>query len=290
MSTGLDFMYPPDDPPAFARAARGIGHTFVMRYVAAPGNPKIVTPAEVAAYRMAGLAIGIVFEEGQWRPREGDLAGRADGIAARDQAKAAGLPAGWPIFGAVDFDPLDSELPTVASYLSAGGFECYGNAKTCQYMSDRAVCRHFWQHDWGGGDFAAKHLHQHGGTMDVGGVNCDLNVEFSAGCCIWGLPTASILPEDDDLLTFTDSTGHYRCDPSGAVYAFDPHGKPGGRYLGGLDYHPKDPRDWNAGAGKPNGPPFIFGPTPEGGYVITTRDSAGAFHSYVFPPDGSLIR
>lgn len=90
--------------------------------------------------------------------------------------------------------------------------------------------------------------------------------------------------EEDDMLCFTDATGHYRCDPDGAVYAFTPRGAPGGRYLGGLNIHPA----WQAGQGLPNGPPFIFGPTPEGGYVITTRDAQGGFHPYVFPPDGSL--
>jgi N-acetylmuramoyl-L-alanine amidase len=92
--------------------------------------------------------------------------------------------------------------------------------------------------------------------------------------------------EEDDMLTFTDSTGHYRCGPDGAVYAFTLRGAPGGRYLGGLNIHPS----WQAGAGLANGAPFIFGPTPEGGYVITTRDDAGNFHPYVFPPDGSLAK
>jgi N-acetylmuramoyl-L-alanine amidase-like protein len=97
--------------------------------------------------------------------------------------------------------------------------------------------------------------------------------------------------EEDDMLTFTDGNGHFRCGPDGAVYAFDLHGHPGGKrstgidlYLGGLNVHPA----WQAGAGTPNGAPFIFGPTPEGGYVITTKDGGGNFHPYVFPPDGSL--
>jgi len=99
--------------------------------------------------------------------------------------------------------------------------------------------------------------------------------------------------EEDAMLCFTDGNGHFRCDPDGGVYAFDLHGNPGGKrptgvdlYLGGLNIHPA----WQAGQGKPNGAPFIFGPTPEGGYVITTRDVGGGFHPYVFPPDGSLAK
>lgn len=104
-------------------------------------------------------------------------------------------------------------------------------------------------------------------------------------------PVPQPSPEEDAMLCFTDGNGHFRCDPDGAVYAFDLHGNPGGKrptgidlYLGGLNIHPA----WQAGLGKPNGAPFVFGPTPEGGYVITTRDAGGEFHPYVFPPDGSL--
>ena len=99
-------------------------------------------------------------------------------------------------------------------------------------------------------------------------------------------PVSQPSTEEEDVLTFSDATGHYRCEPDGAVYAFDPHGKPGGRYLGGLNIHPA----WQAGKGQVNGPPFMFGPTPEGGYVITTKDAQGQFHPYVFPPDGSLAK
>jgi hypothetical protein len=92
--------------------------------------------------------------------------------------------------------------------------------------------------------------------------------------------------QEDAMLGFTNTRGTFRCDYSGAIYTFDDHGNAvdGGRYLGGLNNHP----EWNAGGGASNGPPFAFGPTPEGGYFITTRDLGGSFHSYVFPPDGSL--
>jgi lysozyme len=101
----------------------------------------------------------------------------------------------------------------------------------------------------------------------------------------------SVGEEEDDMLQFTDERGTFRCDSSGAVYTFDAQGSPadGGRFLGGLNGH----ADWNAGAGKANGAPFAFGPTPPDaqgrkGYFITTRDANGTFHPYAFPGDGSL--
>jgi lysozyme len=126
----------------------------------------------------------------------------------------------------------------------------------------------------------------------VDGISGDVDVSMWLGTdAEWAAYMGESQPvvqgqEEEDELTFTDSTGHYRCDPDGAVYAFNLDGSPGGRYLGGLNNHP----DWHAGGGQANGPPFIFGPTAAGGYVITTRDAGGSFHPYVFPPDGSLAK
>ena len=134
--------------------------------------------------------------------------------------------------------------------------------------------------------------HGMGGTAWGGHVGCPGDLIKAQRPAILSAVTQRLNPqpvahgEEDDVLSFTDATGHYRCEADGAVYAFKPDGSPGGRYLGGLNNHPQ----WQAGAGTANGPPFIFGPTPQGGYVITTRDAGGQFHPYVFPPDGSLAK
>lgn len=300
MIQGIDYAWGRPDPGAVKRA----GYAFVLRYLAT-GGPitmgKVIGLAERQALHAAGLGVGLVWETYANRPLEGAPAGTADGQAARSLARDLGFPDGFPIFGSVDFDPPPTQYPTIAAYLQAGNFECYANAGTCQYMADHGICRHFWQHDWGGGTFGGRHLHQRG-QIELAGAQVDVNDAYET-CCIWfpgqsqpvpqPHPLPESLPEEDTMLCFTDGNGHFRCDPDGAVYAFDLHGNPGGKrstgvdlYLGGLNIHPS----WQAGQGKSNGAPFVFGPTPEGGYVITTRDAQGEFHSYVFPPDGSLAK
>jgi hypothetical protein len=281
------------DPAGFAKAAKAAGFAAVLRYLPLPpgtlqsDNVGRLTAEEVAAYHAAGLGIGIVWETTQYRPIMGAAGGSVDGFQARAAANALGFPPKHPIFGAVDFPPTPGQLPLVTAYLQTAGFEPYANGPTLTHLQ----ARHSWMHNWGGSDFADPHIHQQGGQVTIAGVACDLNDCYHDDC-IWWPPNPQPVPqpsqpvEEDDMLGFTNDKGTFRCDSSGAVYTFDSHGAAvdGGRYLGGLNSHP----DWHAGAGQPNGPPFAFGPTPEGGYFITTRDAQGGFHPYVFPPDGSL--
>jgi len=93
--------------------------------------------------------------------------------------------------------------------------------------------------------------------------------------------------EEDYVLSFVHPYDgpwkgyQYRTDPSGAVYVFDASGHPDGNaqtYFGGLNTHVGD---WHAGAGQPNGPPFMFGPLPDGNcYYFVTQDAAGQLHYY----------
>jgi hypothetical protein len=179
---GVDYAWGRPDPGAIKRA----GYAFALRYLAAGGPStmgKVIGLAERQALHAAGLGVGLVWESYANRPLEGAGAGLADGIAAWTLAEGLGFPPGFPIFGAVDSDPPASQYPVIADYLRAAGFECYANAGTCQYMADHGVCRHFWQHDWGGGTFAGRHLHQRG-QITLAGAQVDVNDAFEV-CCIW---------------------------------------------------------------------------------------------------------
>ncbi len=182
MMQGVDYAWGRPDPTAIRQA----GYLFALRYLATGGpsvSGKVIGLAERQALHAAGLGVGLVWETYANRPLEGTAAGNADGLAARAQAKALGFPDGFPIFGAVDFNPPSSQYPTIAAYLQAAGFECYANAGTCQYMSDHGICRHFWQHDWGGGTFEGRHLHQRG-QINLAGAQVDVNDAYET-CCIW---------------------------------------------------------------------------------------------------------
>ena len=170
---GLDYSSSLSDPAGFARAAKAAGYTFVVRYLAPLPNQKVLTAAELAALHAAGLGVGLVSEKGYGKAALGGAAqGSIDGPEARAQATALGFPPDHPIFGAVDFDPTPDQLPTIAAYLGAAGFEPYGNGAVCTYCLAHGFS-HFWLMDWGGHDFADPHIHQQGGQVDFRGENPD---------------------------------------------------------------------------------------------------------------------
>jgi hypothetical protein len=290
----VDYSAGPVDPSELVAA----GFLVVMRYLAPLPNGKVITIAERQALHAAGRGVGLVWEWYASRCLEGAAAGQQDGTDARLQAAALGFPASWPLLGAVDMNPTAAQRPVIAAYLEAGGLYPYGNAAMIAYMEARGTAGHSWLMDWGGGTYGDYHIHQTGGQVTIGGVQCDVNVVANPDC-IWFPPgvvpvvtppsaVPTLAPKEDDMLTFTNPrTGkHYRCFPDGSVYVFNADGSPGGPWLGGLNNHP----DWKAGGGMVNGDPFIFGETPDDGYVITTRDAAGNFHPYAFPPSGILAK
>lgn len=85
-----------------AATIKAAGYAGAMRYLSTDPS-KNLTPAERDALLNAGLSIGLVWETYATRAGAGAAAGAADAKAAEAQAKALGLPAGLPIFYAVDF-------------------------------------------------------------------------------------------------------------------------------------------------------------------------------------------
>lgn len=89
----------------------GTGAAGVIGYVGAD-PAKCITPDEVAAYRAAGLAVGLVHERGAdyttW-----------DGAAANRAADAIGFPADRPIYYACDRDVPRTEFLQVQAALEA---------------------------------------------------------------------------------------------------------------------------------------------------------------------------
>jgi hypothetical protein len=272
---GVDYSWGRPNPAILKQA----GFLFALRYLAPPTSGKVIGLAELQALHAAGLGVGLVWETYASRPLEGAAAGQADGVEARAQAKALGFPDGFPIFGAVDSDPPASEYPAIAAYLQAGGFDCYANAGTCQYMSDHGVCHHFWQHDWGGGTFADRHIHQRGQTT-IGGAQVDINDAFET-CCIWFPPSqvhvqsvpqpvlstaakeASVIPFSQHIPALDDQGNGNFMVPGAAnrVVSVKMNGSDAGGYV--------PPPRWDSFALGPDEKVKLYGGTPHGVLDLT---------------------
>lgn len=103
----------------YARQIKAAGFDYVGRYL------KNVTPAEVNALHVAGLGVWLIYETTAKRAFYGDPAGREDGLAAKQQAMALGVPSGTTIFATVDTDPaaysggLAQALALIRAYMQA---------------------------------------------------------------------------------------------------------------------------------------------------------------------------
>ncbi len=130
MIQGVDYAWGRPDPAAIKRA----GYLFALRYLATGGpsvSGKVIGLAERQALHAAGLGVGLVWETYPNRPLEGVAAGNADGLAARAQAKALGFSDGFPIFGAVDFNPPSSQYPAGQITLAGAQVDVNDAYETC---------------------------------------------------------------------------------------------------------------------------------------------------------------
>lgn len=180
---GVDFSW--GKPAAQALRDAG-GIEFVIGYVSplrADGpNGKDLSAVQVAAYRAAGLQVGLVFESGAQRALGGSVAGRADGATARARAQAIGYPRECVIFWAVDFDAPAELLPTLHAY-GVGFGEGWGGVNHGPYGSAAVIdglggsFPWRWQTAaWSRGRVSSMAtLLQHAGTWRIGGADCDRN-------------------------------------------------------------------------------------------------------------------
>lgn len=129
---------------------KSTGATFVCRYLSlTPG--KILERAEAQELSKAGLDILLVWETTANRAYDGEAAGESDASTALAQAKAAGMPAGRPIFFSVDVDTsLNPNL--IAPYFTGVGkvlpsreVGVYGGLSTVRLLFDLRLVGFGWQ-------------------------------------------------------------------------------------------------------------------------------------------------
>src|SRR2546427_509105 len=109
---GLDYSYARLPGAALAQA----GISFVCRYLS-HDEGKNLSLAEVHDLRASGIDVVSVWESTQFRPLEGEAAGRDDGREAVRQASVLGASPGSVIYFAVDFDVTGRSQPETDAIL-----------------------------------------------------------------------------------------------------------------------------------------------------------------------------
>lgn len=137
---------------------QGSGLAFVARYYRDPESSwPALSPSEARRLSALGLKIVAVWEPHVPRPAHFSYSsGYTDAVAAYDQARAVGQPAGSAIYFAVDFDarrltPIEQYFIGVNAGLAAAsggreGYEVgvYGSGAVCQAVKQAGLARYSW--------------------------------------------------------------------------------------------------------------------------------------------------
>lgn len=138
------------------------GFSFAIRYYNTTNKSKNISPAEAQALVRAGLRIGAVWEEGS--PTQASFFNKAKGIAhgktAFGMARTIGQPSDTPIYFAVDYDALRSDLAAGIKQYFEGiheGFQSaganspnryqvgvYGSGLTCTKLLEGGLATFTW--------------------------------------------------------------------------------------------------------------------------------------------------
>lgn len=202
---GVDYAW--SKPGGAALAAAGV--RFAARYLSSDGS-KNLTRAEADDLAAHGISCVVVWETAGARALGGRAAGIADAQAAQQQATAAGMPSGRPIYFAVDFDAQPGQMPSVMAYLDgtasvlgAARVGVYGGYRTVRTALDGGHARWAWQTAaWSGGQWDPRAvLRQPATTVRIGGVDCDHDTATAADYGQW---TPGKTPTLEDIVTPED--------------------------------------------------------------------------------------
>jgi hypothetical protein len=200
MTLGVD--YPWSKPAPAALKAAGV--TFAMRYLS-NDETKNLTRSEADALAAQGIWSGVVWETTAGRALAGRAAGAEDAREALAQAQACGMPAGRPVYFAVD---LDTTWDRVAPYfqgvndvLPAAQVGVYGGIRIVQAAAASGLVTWYWQAEaWSGGRWEPRAHIRQAGTARYGGVDCDKNTAMTSDFGQW-MPgrTPNTTTEEDDV-------------------------------------------------------------------------------------------
>lgn len=198
---GVDYAWSHPSPAALATA----GTRFACRYLSGDAS-KNLTRAEAAALATVGIWSVVVWESTANRALAGQAAGAADATRALAQATACGMPAGRPIFFAVDFDAtpgnqtaINAYLDGAASIIGRSRVGIYGGYYPVKRALDAGKAAWAWQTiAWSGGQWDPRAVIRQGAQTTIGGVSVDLNTATTTDYGQW-MP--GVLPEETDMPT-----------------------------------------------------------------------------------------
>jgi Domain of unknown function (DUF1906) len=192
-----------------ANALRGLGADFVCRYMSYPGASKNMSASEALNLSRAGIDIVLVFETSDDRTLMGHAGGSADAASAEQQAARVGMPAGRPIYFALDCDaasqpqaPLTDYISGVASVLGVHRTGAYGGYSVIRSLFDAALIAWGWQtHAGSGGKWDSRaQIRQFSSWHTVGDVECDYDHGLGDDFGQWrAQPQPAEPPAESDL-------------------------------------------------------------------------------------------
>jgi hypothetical protein len=164
---------------------RGAGYAGAVRYIGFPDRRKCTNAGELADFSNNGIGMALIYQDGTGDFVGGFGAGQSNAGRARDHANGIGFPGSRPIYLAIDRDIVSAgDFNTVMSYLDGAGsvigqdkVGVYGEHDVIQRALEGGHARYGWQTAaWSGGrHYPGAHLYQRIGTVQVGGVACDVN-------------------------------------------------------------------------------------------------------------------
>jgi hypothetical protein len=199
---GVDYSWARPSPPAL----RSAGVQFVCRYLSGDTS-KDLSIGEARELCTAGLWIVVVWESGAEQALGGYAAGAADAGQAVKLAESCGMPAGRPVFFAVDFDAAPGSQAAINDYLD-GAASSIGRARVGIYGGYWPVSRALdagraswaWQtYAWSGGNWDARaSIRQYLNGQTLAGASVDFDSATTTDYGQWRID-ASPVPEEVDM-------------------------------------------------------------------------------------------
>lgn len=177
------------------------GKRFVARYFGAGGSWKHATAAEVRAHHAVGLSVVALVEGAIRDPLLGRAKGRSHAQVGELAAKAAGMPAGRPLYFAIDWDMQPHEAGKVAEYLrgcadivTVRRVGVYGGIDTIEWAAKAGLASWFFQtYAWSRGKWSSRnHFEQYSNGRTVCGGDVDLCRSRKVDFGQWPAPSQTI--------------------------------------------------------------------------------------------------